>query len=191
MVEQSLHVLVVCTANVCRSAMAEGILRERLAAAGLARVGISSAGTGSYNLPVDPEACAVALDRGVDISAHQPRQITPALLASKPPNLILTMTREHLRAVVGIDRTLWPVTFTLGDLARRTAALTDDPSSFSDWIKQAGAGRAGASMLVADPTDDIADPYGEGRAATVRAADQIEAAVRALVALGCWADQQK
>jgi len=181
------HVLVVCTANVCRSAMAEGLLRDALEATGYGHVVVSSAGTGRFNMTVDPVACAVVGQRGVDISAHQPRQLTADVLAARPPDLIVTMTRQHLRAVVGLDRDLWPRTFTLLDLARRTAALPDDPASFAEWITKAGANRAAATMLHDDPDDDIVDPFGMGRDVTARAADQIEGAVRVLASLGCWA----
>ena len=47
---EPLRLLVVCLGNICRSPMAEGALRARLAEAGLdGRVEVDSAGTGNWH----------------------------------------------------------------------------------------------------------------------------------------------
>jgi protein-tyrosine phosphatase len=72
-------VLFVCLGNICRSPTAEGVLRARLAEAGLAdRVHVDSAGTGSWHVgnPPDPRAVAAAADRGFDLTALRARQVT-------------------------------------------------------------------------------------------------------------------
>jgi protein-tyrosine phosphatase len=64
--------------NICRSPMAEGVLRQRLAARQLALpVEVDSAGTHGYheNAPPDPRAQAAALRRGIDISKLRARQV--------------------------------------------------------------------------------------------------------------------
>ncbi|MBL8199362.1 MAG: low molecular weight phosphotyrosine protein phosphatase [Chromatiales bacterium] len=66
--------------NICRSPMAEGVLRQRLAGRELPLpVEIDSAGTHSYHrgAPPDPRAQAAALRRGVDISGQRARRVTP------------------------------------------------------------------------------------------------------------------
>lgn len=73
-----LRVLVVCMGNICRSPMAEGVLRQRLAARQLTLpVEVDSAGTHGYHegAPPDPRAQAAALRRGVDISKLRARQV--------------------------------------------------------------------------------------------------------------------
>lgn len=177
------RILHVCTANVCRSAMAEGMLRARL---GRADVLVRSAGTASFDLPVDPVATRAAAELGVDIAGHQPRQLTADLLEAERPDLIITMTRAHLRAVVGLDKTLWPITFTLRDLARRTSALADDPQSFDDWLRRVGEGRRAADVVNDDPDDDIADPYGRGFETTMATARELDMLTRTIASLGSW-----
>lgn len=68
-------VLFVCLGNICRSPMAEGILRARAAEAGLG-LHIDSAGTAGYHAgqPPDPRAIRVSRARGTPIDAQRARQ---------------------------------------------------------------------------------------------------------------------
>ncbi len=70
----------VCMGNICRSPTAEGVLRAKLAAAGLAgRVRVDSAGTHAYHVgePPDERAQAHAARRGYDLSALRARAVDP------------------------------------------------------------------------------------------------------------------
>ena len=72
-------VLFVCTANLCRSPTAEGILRHMLAKAGKPEgVEIDSAGTHDYHVgkPPFPTAVEAARRKGYDIGACTARKIT-------------------------------------------------------------------------------------------------------------------
>jgi protein-tyrosine phosphatase len=74
-------VLMVCMGNICRSPTAEGVLRQRLARAGLAeRVRVDSAGTHGYHVGDSPDARAQqhARRRGVEIGAQRARQVEAA-----------------------------------------------------------------------------------------------------------------
>lgn len=74
------RVLVICTGNVCRSPMAEGLLRARMARVGHGSV--QSAGIAALvGRPAEPLAVEAVARRGVDISAHRARQLTPELLS--------------------------------------------------------------------------------------------------------------
>jgi protein-tyrosine phosphatase len=67
--------------NICRSPMAEGMLRQRVAERGLAvPVEIDSAGTHSYHegAPPDPRAQEASRRRGIDISRLRARRVMPA-----------------------------------------------------------------------------------------------------------------
>ena len=71
-------ILMVCLGNICRSPMAEGVLRTRLEEAGLgSRVRVDSAATGTSHVghPPDERAIACAARNGVDISAQRARRL--------------------------------------------------------------------------------------------------------------------
>ena len=71
-------ILMVCLGNICRSPMAEGVLRARLEEAGLgSRVRVDSAATGTSHVghPPDERAIACAARNGVDISAQRARRL--------------------------------------------------------------------------------------------------------------------
>ncbi len=76
-----LRILVVCMGNICRSPIAEGVLRSKLAAAGLAqRVQVDSAGTHGYHTsePPDPRAIRRAAQRGYALGGLRARPVEPA-----------------------------------------------------------------------------------------------------------------
>lgn len=86
-------ILVVCVGNICRSPMAEGLLRERLA-----NVAVASAGIGALSgRAADPYAVAVLRDRGIDISAHRARQIAEWMC--RQADLILVMEGGQKRMI--------------------------------------------------------------------------------------------
>jgi protein-tyrosine phosphatase len=98
-----IRVLMVCTGNICRSPTAEGVLRRKLADAGLAgRVMVESAGTVDYHAgsPPDHRAQQSAQRRGYDLSRQRARQ----LRASDFENfdLLLAMDTDHLDRLVDL-----------------------------------------------------------------------------------------
>lgn len=93
----ALAVLMVCMGNICRSPTAEGVLRARLDAAGLAeQVRVDSAGTHGYHVgdPPDPRAQRHARSRGVDLSALRARRVAEADFDRF--DLILAMDEDNL-----------------------------------------------------------------------------------------------
>lgn len=83
--------------NVCRSPMAALLLADRLARRGAHPV-IGSAGIRALvGRPAEPEAQALMRERGLDLSAHRARQLTPDLLSGY--ELVLVMEERHERAV--------------------------------------------------------------------------------------------
>jgi protein-tyrosine phosphatase len=91
------QICVVCLGNICRSPMAEVVLRDELTKAGLAgKVIVSSAGTGDWHLgePMDARASAELTRRGYDASGHQARQIERSWLTNF--DLVLAMDRRNL-----------------------------------------------------------------------------------------------
>jgi protein-tyrosine phosphatase len=75
---KTIKILMVCMGNICRSPMAEGMLRHAVKLAGLEHsVDIDSAGTHSYHegSPPDNRAQDAIKKRGIDISYQRGRQV--------------------------------------------------------------------------------------------------------------------
>ena len=68
-------VLMVCLGNICRSPLAEGILKSKL---GGTTIQVDSAGTAGYHLGKKPDnrSISIAKKYGIDISQQQCRQFT-------------------------------------------------------------------------------------------------------------------
>ncbi len=91
------RICLVCLGNICRSPMAETVLRAELAAAGLdGAVVVDSAGTGDWHVgdTMDPGARAALASRGFDGSEHRARQFQPSWLPRR--DLILAMDARNL-----------------------------------------------------------------------------------------------
>jgi protein-tyrosine phosphatase len=71
-----MKIAVVCLGNICRSPMAEVVLRDRLDGAGLDDVELVSAGTGGWHAgeKMDRRAAATLLEAGYDPERHRARQ---------------------------------------------------------------------------------------------------------------------
>ncbi|WP_036154942.1 low molecular weight protein-tyrosine-phosphatase [Maribacter forsetii] len=70
-----MKVLMVCLGNICRSPLAEGILKSKVDAT---KIFVDSAGTGGYHIgnSPDPRSIKVALEHGLDISSQVCRKFT-------------------------------------------------------------------------------------------------------------------
>ena len=85
------NVLFICTGNVCRSPMAEGLLR-RMAGD---RVRVASAGLGAgHGQAPSAHAIEVLRKEGIDISDIRSQPVSADLL--ERADYIFTMTRDHL-----------------------------------------------------------------------------------------------
>jgi len=112
-----IHILLICTGNTCRSPLAEALLRRKLAERGVDGIEVSSAGTGAWDgAPASEGAYLVALEHGLDLSAHRARLLTRELVGTA--GLVLTMARHHIARV----EQLAPGTLThlLGEYAGRS-----------------------------------------------------------------------
>lgn len=68
-------ILMVCLGNICRSPLAEGILKSKLSNKAYY---IDSAGTGNWHIGKcpDPRSIAIAHEMGIDITQQRARQLT-------------------------------------------------------------------------------------------------------------------
>lgn len=90
-----MKILAVCLGNICRSPLAEGLLRREAEARGLAWE-IASGGTAGYHTgnPPDPRSIAVAREHGLDISSQRSHHVAVADLEYY--DLILGMDRQNV-----------------------------------------------------------------------------------------------
>jgi len=154
------RVCLVCLGNICRSPMAEVVLRAQLAAAGLAdQVVVDSAGTAAWHVgqPMSPRARGALARRGLDGEAHRARQFDAAWLTDR--DLVLAMDASNLRA---LEALLPAPPFRTGSSPRSRVRLFGDV-----------AGLAGA---------DVPDPYGGNPVEFARVLNLLLEAMPVLVA---------
>lgn len=93
----SYRILTVCTGNICRSPMAEYMLRAALEDTDLdGRVDVVSGAVTPWEVgnPIDRRAGALLAQHDIDASAHRAQQVDAAAVAAA--DLILAMDHDHV-----------------------------------------------------------------------------------------------
>ena len=154
--------------------MAEALLRDKLAAAGV-EARVHSAGMfDDDGRPASEDGVAVMAARGLDTSEHRSRRMTREMLEGA--DLVIGMAREHLREAVLTSPDIWTRTYTLKELVRRGTDVgpraKDQP--LDEWLAKVHAGRTRNDLLGSSEADDVADPIGQPRAIYERTADELD-----------------
>ena len=188
-------ILTVCSGNICRSPLAEQLLRAGLA--GIDGITVHSAGTMAmvgHGMP--PEAQSLSARFGAsDAAAHVARQVDEKLI--RGADLVLGLAREHRRSVVELVPAATRRTFTLREFARLAASVTDvdledaasplGDGSVKGRLRDAVVATASLRGVVApfeSPDDaDVVDPYRRPADVYEASAAQLVPAVQATVAL--------
>ncbi len=82
------NILVICLGNICRSPMAEGLLKQRYPDKDVTSAGLRDITVG---WSADPFAIRVMKEHGIDIGHHRAKLLTADLL--KKADLVLTMEK--------------------------------------------------------------------------------------------------
>ncbi len=183
-----LEIVAVCTGNICRSPLAELLLRTRLSNVAVAVASVGTRTREGMHMP--PEAADLAAEGGVaieHIAAHRSRRMQADHIRSV--DLVLAMAREHRREVVELAPARVRNAFTVREFGRLCAEITDadlrgasfSGSSLGDSAKDRFAGmlavvsaRRGVSTQLSSPGDeDVVDPFGRSAETYRVASDQL------------------
>ena len=87
------NILFICIGNICRSPMAEGLLKQRLPEKAVYSAGINAL----IGAPADRLSVQVMWENGIDISAHRARSLGAWMVSGA--DLILTMDQDQKRFI--------------------------------------------------------------------------------------------
>jgi protein-tyrosine phosphatase len=157
------HIVIVCTANICRSPMAEAMIRQALRAYGpdAAPITVESAGVyGHEGSPIAPGSAAALNALGIEDDGHRGRLLTPAIVGAA--DLVLTMEEGHRAAILAGSPEARDKTFVLREFARLAGG--EAPPADAGVAARAralvtAAGRR-RTVLPWAGVDDVPDPYG-------------------------------
>jgi len=98
-----MNVLMVCLGNICRSPLAEGILKHKIDST---QHHVDSAGTAGYHVgnPPDPRSIKVAQENGINISQQRCRKFTVNDFDSF--DLIYAMDESNYGNIIGLARNI-------------------------------------------------------------------------------------
>jgi protein-tyrosine phosphatase len=151
------RILLLCTANQCRSPMAAALLAGRLSGAQV-HAQLKSAGILERGRPAWPEAVAAMAERGFDLTNHRSRHLEGRHVVEA--DLVVGMAREHVREAVALVPEALDRAFTLKELVRRAEALPRARNPLAVWLASLNAGRDVTELLGAASMDDVDDPIG-------------------------------
>jgi RpiB/LacA/LacB family sugar-phosphate isomerase len=174
-------VAVVCTAGVCRSPFAAALLGERLQRRGVPAE-VRAVGLRTVRSGVDARSVRALEALGVARPVEPARPLDRAALEV---DLVIGMTRQHLREVVVLHREVFARAFTLRELVRRGDAhgARAPGAELHEWLAALHEGRSPATLLESSEVDDIADPVAMGTADYRAVTDEITELVDRLVEL--------
>ena len=174
--------LFVCTGNVCRSPMAAAFFERRLVDVGVpvdqlvadGALRVHSAGMRATRGRANSEVLETMAGYGVDLGGHRSTQLTDDHLGAA--DLVVGMTREHVRELSLPPGGALAKTFTFKELVRRGtgAGPANAGAPLVVWLDEVAAGRRPRDLMGYDDLDDINDPMGKPLDAYLEVAEIID-----------------
>jgi protein-tyrosine-phosphatase len=120
-----MKIVFVCSANACRSPMAEGFAKKLLNENGVSSLTVDSGGLDALEgTPPTEEAIEVMKARGVDISSHRSKPFNPHLGKN---DMVLTMTKSQKERILAEHPTLAGRVFMLEEYTGNRPEDIPDP----------------------------------------------------------------
>ena len=128
-----MNIMYVCTGNICRSAMAEALLKKKVEDLGLKNINVYSCGVYAENGDTPTwEAKSVMFDEyGIDMSGHRATNIYNSKI--KEMDLILCATMSHKHATVDIYPELKDKVFTMKEFVNYNREYHDKLNIKDPW----------------------------------------------------------
>lgn len=136
-----MHILTLCVGNICRSPIAEALLKQHFPEKTVWSAGLAAL----VGNPADPLSVEVAITHGLDLSAHQAQQV--AAWMCQTADLILVMEQGHKAELEHKFPLVRGKVFRLGELgkfdiadpyrqpkAAFEAIYTDIARGVTDWV---------------------------------------------------------
>jgi protein-tyrosine-phosphatase len=175
-----MKLLFVCTGNMCRSPMAEALLRHELEGRDCEGFQVSSAGTwAAMGEPPTEEAILVCAGHGIDISSHRSKLLEPDDLEGA--DVVVGMTNVHRQEVASLAP----------DARHRTILLKEIAEVLmpTEWPDATAEERLRALLSAPRPKWrrklDLADPIGRPMRVYERCFSELQEGVGTLADILC------
>ena len=168
-----MKVLFVCTGNLCRSPMAEVLLKDELRRRGRTDVEVASAGTwGMDGSPATPEAVETVGELDIDLGKHRARSLDVDEVRSF--DIVVAMTSVHVREIIQMVPDAGPKVVLLKQLRGTEVAPLAVNASDAERIQALLGGRRPASVRAHDVDDPMGMPLGTYRRSMTELLDGVE-----------------